>query len=310
MGPVRISGWHAAFGPWDHQGCAALPPRHPTSTFDPGAPTRRIALLSRLALSLLPTLAFAQGGATLKLSWDHCAGSGYVGDRSFACNTNTGADTLYGSVVFEDGLLREQAQIFEAHVTVTTLGSSLPSWWQTNTGSCRSAAVTGFVPSVDSGAGCEPAFGFAPLVSVLGVKLYADGGASTVEYTFIAGVPDGSGWETFYPGLEYRLFGLRLSHAKSTGTGSCAGCSVPACLGFGGLKLLYTSGHVPANESFTGNAGSTVTWQGAYVSSFTPIAPHCDANGCTYLWSGNLACASGPVPARNHTWGAIKSMYH
>ena len=77
------------------------------------------------------------------------------------------------------------------------------------------------------------------------------------------------------------------------------------CIGFGQLLFQYPG---QPNHAILGTTASTVTWQGAYVSSYQPVAGHPEGPG--YVgYHGNLGCAPGPVPAQGRTWGTIKSFY-
>ncbi len=87
------------------------------------------------------------------------------------------------------------------------------------------------------------------------------------------------------PGTEYYAFRASINRAKSTGVGSCAGCSVPACIVLNEIQLFQVpeAGNDP---EITAAAGSNhVLWQ----SSTT---------GCA-------ASAGG----RTRSWGQLKSLY-
>lgn len=269
---------------------------------------RRHTLLSILTFLLLPTLASAQQGVTPRLSWDHCAGDGYVGDRSFACNTNTGSETLWLSMVITDGTPRVGVLGFSGQVDFRLTSGVLPAWWQVTAGTCRYNSITLLAGAPIVSGACDPWFGVgAP--DPLGVSGLYPGleGSNSLRMSLAAALPQGN-TVTLAPGTEYQLARIQITHAKSTGTGACTGCTVPACIGFGELDLQYPE-PTPI-ERYKGGLGSTVTWQGGYVTSFTPVPPHYDEFGWHGTYSANLQCSTGPVPAQNRTWGSIKSMYH
>jgi len=241
--------------------------------------------------------------ALLRLSWDRCAYDGLVADKSFACDTNTGSDVLYASVLFQDRVTRANVQFVNALVDVTTTTSPIPPWWQVRSGSCRSNAVlVEYGPFPEAGS-CAPWFASAWPDGPLGVFAIQENleGPETTRLNIAAGVP--IGYEaTLAAGQELLLFRIVVSHARSAGTGACQGCLVPTCIGFGHLELSYNP--AAPDEIFLGDAASAVTWQGAYVSGFQPTRyPQ------TGYYVANLECATGPVPARGRTWGLIKTLY-
>ena len=100
----------------------------------------RTAAMVALGLAVAPALAFAQT-TQLRLSWDHCAAEGYVGDRSFACNTNTGEDVLVASAVLGDEVPHTTIAAFEAFIDIRPTSQILPMWWQVLPGQCRPNAL-------------------------------------------------------------------------------------------------------------------------------------------------------------------------
>ena len=74
--------------------------------------------------------------AGVNLRWDACFGDGGVPNKNFACNTNTGTNSLAASFVLAAAV--QQAVGIQAGVDVASAASPLPSWWQfRNAGSCR-----------------------------------------------------------------------------------------------------------------------------------------------------------------------------
>lgn len=261
-----------------------------------------------IAVALLPAIASAQPAIQLRLSWDHCAADGKVADRSFACDTNTGSESLWLSMVIQDGVPRTNVAAISGNVDVRTTSSLLPPWWQTLAGQCRANVVSLVVGAPAAGGACEPWFGSGG-VEPLGVFGQQQGieGSNSLRWPLGAAVPAGSE-VTLAPGTEYLLARIQITHARSVGTGACTGCLVPVCIGFGELDLNYAGG--TSMERIAGGPASTVTWQGAYVSNYTPSLPGYDEWGYPrYTYSGNLQCATGPVPAGNRTWGTIKTLY-
>jgi len=266
----------------------------------------RITITLLLAAAVLPGRALAQQAATLKLSWDHCAGDGLVADRSFACNVNVGTDVLVASLTLDDGVERADVNGFEFYADFKLTTSSLPDWWRVNTGSCRANALgVGFGPFAAS-EHCAPWYDVdvtGPPLTGLQVEEGDDGPNGLGVRGYAALEPGVAG--TLPPGQELVLFRIVINHSKSTGTGSCTGCEVPACVGFGLLRLVRTDN---SYEVFVGTDASAVTWQGAYVAGYAPVPPHQEGSGFV-TYHGNLSCSTGSVPVQGRTWGLIKTMY-
>ena len=271
-------------------------------------PMRQIALLLAVASAVSSAPAAAQPAATLRLSWDHCAIDGQVSDRSFACNTNTGSDYLYASIVINDGNPRTGVAITEGKIDITTTSATLPAWWQINTGNCRANAVTAGVGPFTTGPSCAAWYaspGADPPVGIMNAQPGVDG-IKTLSITSVAALAPGSE-ATLPAGPELLLFTIRITHAKSTGAGSCVGCQLPACIGFGAVRLIYAPGTLP-DETIVGGTGSAVTWQSAFVTGYAPVPAHYEG-GQQVPYHGNLGCTFGAVPEQGRTWGMIKTFY-
>lgn len=256
-------------------------------------------LVTLLTVVLLPGQSPAQPAVSTNLSWDRCAGDGRIVDRSFACDTNTGEDVFFGSAVALDGVERDSLVGFTAYVDVTPTTSILPNWWTMRSGECRPNALLHDWSGPWGASQCLPWFGEGTPLSVSGILSFYDRIVLQVAWALPAGQS-----ATLAAGQEYSLFRVRLSHAKSTGTGACAGCTVPTCIGFGRLNLDYV---LPKpREAIAGAGLNWLTWQGAYVADYpTRIWPPPHQNDHVNV----LSCTVAPVPAQGRTWGLIKTMY-
>ena len=88
------------------------------------------------------------------------------------------------------------------------------------------------------------------------------------------------------PSSEYYAYKVNLQRSKSAGTGSCAGCSTPACIVLNSIQLFQPPDANndpeltnPANRNY-------VTWQSAVV-------PGCPLS----------------TPTQSKSWGQVKSLY-
>lgn len=267
---------------------------------------KSLALLLAVSASLSSAPASAQEAVSLKLSWDHCAADGPVGDRSFACDANSGSESLYGSMVINDGVDRLQVSSFTAYVDLRFTSSSLPPWWQTLLGQCRTNGLGVNYGPFPEGGTCAPWFALSDVHSFIGTFQFhpESQGPASMRLDLGVALPIEYHNVTLHAGQELMLFQILLSHAKSTGAGACAGCTVPTCIGFGQLSIQHA---VPAEEKYLGTPASAATWQGAYVSGYAPVSDYYD--GVFHPYVGNLSCSTGPVPAQARTWGMIKTLY-
>lgn len=273
------------------------------------------AIIPALAIALAATggPAFADGPvppgpdpiASTNLSWDHCAGDGRISDRTFACDTNTGEDVIVVSMVLQDSTLTGIAAI-GVMVDFTPVSTSLPQWWMTFTGQCRSNQlsvqtqdlVVGFPPT-----SCLP--WYSPY-EVLGVSQQTYDAPDRLHWEALAALPSPQS-VTLLAGQEYNLCRIRLRHSKTVGVGACVGCTVPTCIGVSRFKLQRPT----PQESyyFAGTGLNSVTWQGGYVASYptTSGRPCSHPSLCPY--TNQLQCTTAPVPTRGQTWGVIKALY-
>ena len=82
-------------------------------------PVRSLAPLLALALFAAPAARAVEG---VNLRWDQCYGDAGAQNKSFACDTNTGTETLLGSFVLGAGIVQMGGeeividQIGRAHV--------------------------------------------------------------------------------------------------------------------------------------------------------------------------------------------------
>jgi len=238
------------------------------------------------ALLLTASSAMAQG---LSLRWQSCIGDGGVSNRTSACTSNLGnAGIAVGT--FQVGADVIGATGIEALVDViTTDPATLPAWWTMPTTGfpgfpgCRSGAITANGTISTAAVNCFDWASGAAAGGLAAFKTNQPIGANTARILVGLAVPAASA-ATIPANTEMFAFNLVISNTKTTGTGSCAGCTTAACLVFQNLKIaIGTSNAAPIS---TGNtAGSNfATWQGTAAS-----------------------CAA--VPTRNSTWSGVKSLY-
>lgn len=243
---------------------------------------KKTLLLSGVLLALSASMALAAGG--VNFGWGDCYPNAPLTNKSFACNSNT----LSGAIMvgsYADGIDIPDWVGIEVVVDLQASSASLPDWWQFfNAGACRqnNLAVSGDFTS-------------GPFTCADAFQGQAQGGISAYQTSNTTpAVPSGlpnaarlkialaiSSPQDQPPGVETYAFKATLSGQKSTGTGSCAGCSVPVSIVLNEVK----SAGLTASERLTGAMGNQcLTWQG-----------------------GGSLC--GATPTHNSTWGQVKSLY-
>lgn len=240
---------------------------------------RATALAAGFALLLSAAPAVAGG---VNLSWDDCGSFG-ADQRSFACNTNLGNNVLFVSVIPTVAMAALNGH--EATLTITTPQATLPAWWQRQTGGCR--AGTPFT-SVDFSAGpfnCRDVWNGSALAGSIYDYPVAIYGTAVGRLRTVSALPAGLE-ESVDATQELYLIKVTLTHAKTVGTGSCAGCTESACIVLQSVRLTGPSG------GFTQTISNPALRQ--HVIWQSPAA----LPGCP-----------GATPARNRTWGGIKTLY-
>lgn len=259
----------------------------------------RRTLLLVFALCCFAPIAHAAQGVNLR--WDACLGGGGAFNKSFACDTNAGSEQLY--VSFELDSTLASIKDLECNLWYSTAIGTPGSWWQfKNVGTCRRNALTLTASNPAPGEACAdwatvPALG--TFVSV--IPNYSGSGLTRLML-----VSSSASTATLVPGQEYFALRLTISHASTVGTAACGGCTTPVCLGVEGLYLTDSGGRRHDIATETAHLSSVASWQGSSPSSY-----FIHTTGATPSQNRDLRileCAAA-VPTRNHTWGAIKSLY-
>lgn len=243
-------------------------------------------LTSPLPLVLiLLSLAPAAGAAGVNLSWDACSGEGGVQNKTFACNTNLGSRTLYGSFVMDSNM--SDAIGIEVKVDVTAQADSLPAWWRfAGPNACRVALSASFSFVSDPNTSCVDPWSSQATGAVAGYHTFwttpqvPGGGPATARALLIAAVPHDLA-QVLSAGIEYYGFKLVLSSIKTVGTAACGGCATPVCVTLSEIKVV-------------GSGNATQVLSQAIVAS-------------TATWQSAGQCPGSLVP-QNVTWGQIRSV--
>ena len=235
-----------------------------------------------LMLSVLGSPAVAAG---VNLSWNACTPDGGTQNKTFACNTNSGSNSLFGSFA----LASDMANVIgiEARVDITALADSLPAWWRfQGPNACRAAFSASFVFDSDPNSNCTDTFGSQATGAVAAVHTYwttpqvPGGNPATARALLVAAVP-GSMAQDLSAGVEYHGFRLILSAIKTVGSEACSGCSTPVCITLSAIKVVASD------------------------NSSQVLSDALDANTAT--WQSAEQCP-GALASQNVTWGQIRSI--
>jgi hypothetical protein len=169
------------------------------------------------------------GDAGINLSWDDCGTHG-ASLATFACNTNSGAPlAVVASFRPPAGIVQFNGQA--AALSVQGSGA-LPDWWKHGPGLCKG---TGLIVSefVLGGASCpDPYQGQA--VGGYNANLHPQD-PNRLMVLVQSAVPGPYG--PLDPDVEYFAFRILFSRAKTVGTGSCSGCTVPVTITLDSIQV-------------------------------------------------------------------------
>ena len=246
---------------------------------------KKLLLLCGALLAFSATVATAEG---LNFGWGDCGGDGATQNKNFACTSNTlTGGRLVGSFIPPAGTVGISGE--EIVIDLQSASSVLPTWWQfKNVGTCRQTAFT---------VNADFTTGASPTCNDYWVG-QASGGFTQFDPAVVPGQLNRARIKVLYAvppslaapvdeNLEYGAFNLNLSGAKTVGAGACTGCLDPVCIVLNEVKLTQAVGlgnyriMNPAVRNFA-------TWQGGVIGS----------GGCP-----------AATPARNATWGSVKSLY-
>ncbi|MFN8589522.1 MAG: hypothetical protein U0704_17150 [Candidatus Eisenbacteria bacterium] len=244
---------------------------------------KKAILLAGALLAVSASLASAAG---LNLGWTNCGPVAGLANKTFACNSNTAtAHKLYGSYVAPAGTTAITGN--EVVIDLQSSATTLPAWWSLFTAtSCRPASLS--ANFIDPGASGD-CIDYWQSQASGGVGAYntniVPGATNRARILLVAAVAPANAVPVDAD-AEYYSFTLQIGNQKTVGTGACAGCTDPVCIVLNEIKLTQPAGvgdfriQNPANRNY-------VTWQNPNAAGGCPAA----------------------TPARNTTWGQVKSLY-
>ena len=246
---------------------------------------KKTLLITGVLLALTASVASAAG---INMYWNDCGSAGSTA-KVFACNTNTGTNNdLYLS--FDPPVAMGSVNGNNQFIDLQSAAALLPAWWQfKNVGTCRQTALstpgTGADACADTWVG-QDAPGIAAYLVTANTPTMAVNRARIIGSTSVPGTAVAS----CTPGTEYYSMTIRITNAKTVGSGLCAGCQDPVCLVLNNIIITQPPGTPGGDAVGVDNplTNNWVTWQGGAI--------------------GGLGCP-GATPAINKTWGQLKAIY-
>lgn len=243
---------------------------------------------SAIALAAILLASPAQAAQGVNLRWDRCHGDGGNENRTFACDTNAGAEVLVCSFVLDAPMAQVSGN--EVVIDLLTQDDPVPPWWHfRDPGSCRTTSLRmNTFANADDVACVDWAAGN----SIGGVGAYSSeigsidpGLAARHRRIKIALAVPLEHIADLAAETEYFSCNATIDHVKSVGADACAGCTGPVCLVLSRVNVTTPSVANDGTIYAPASPGSNiVTWQG--------VGPNCQL-----------------VPVKRSTWGAVKGLY-
>ena len=245
---------------------------------------KKLITLAVTLLALSASTAMAQSG--LGLYWNGCSDGG-ASVRTFACNLNTGSETMYATMKVPNDMPSFAATSAIIDITFETAG--IPDWWMTLTGQCSANRVTESYDPAQFTTNCADIWQGSINLSVFqaqqGTNVQGHA-ANTLRLNGGAAIPAGSEIQVLADGTELVVCKVTITHTKTAGATGCAGCAIPACIVLNECKAQQPAG----------------------VGDYTVIN---EAPGMTrwVTWNGSPTNCPAGTPTQSRTWGAVKNLY-
>jgi hypothetical protein len=200
----------------------------------------------------------------------------------FGCASNVGFDALVGSFVAPAGVTALVGCESTFHMCFQW--GTVPPWWTFGEPpGCRPAAA--IRPAFDMLPGsCNTYFPDRDAESAIVVETMA-APTSAVRFRVVVTAADSSA-SPVPAGEEVYAFAITINHQRTVNDGACEGCNVPATIDYGRLVLRQAQG--ASDMVIHGD------WSNGDLGAF---------------WQGGVYWLCSATPARNATWGRIKTLY-
>jgi hypothetical protein len=174
----------------------------------------------------------------------------------------------------------------QAVIDIQTSSPLLPDFWRRGLLECADGNVV--FPGSLSGLGNATCVNLWAGGNTGGGYDYTSGfggpGRARLRVVFARDFPTSTTYGQHYLGASVELETFK---DVEQGSGVCAGCQVPACLVLNSIELFQVAGSAPVDQYTMSNPNirNWITWQG-----------------------GDPSCVAA-TPAKNKTWGSVKSLY-
>jgi hypothetical protein len=260
---------------------------------------KKMLLISCAMLALTATAALAGG---LNFNWGfECYTDGPITDKVWACNSNSNGTLTVPTyhtmtVSFKPTVSHEIVIATDVVIDGQTTALVIPAWWQfANSGACRINALSNNSGYGGTMASCSDAFGG---LGSGGVTYYGDPSVATIPTPQPIGnrarikatwAIAAASAQPVDASIEYFAMNIKVTNEKTNGvigTTKCDGCLTPMNWVLNSIVPAYTDAGVLSDEVIN-----------------TPIANQCIA------WQGGGTGLCAATPAKNTTWGQVKSLY-
>jgi hypothetical protein len=244
------------------------------------ATMKKLLVLSSALLVLTASSAFAQ----FDLAWNNCYGiAGATQNMNYACDGSRVGIPFKAVMSFVCPIEAPQFVGIQAVLDIQAAAPTLPDFWRMGVSECNEGGVAFPISMLGVGTGATGACVNPWLGDNSGGGYdYASGfgGAnrSRLRITLAKVTPSALNY-----GVNYLGNVVGIDPANEAG---CAGCEVPACLVLNQYELYQVAG-TPIDIYFMENKNiqQAIFWNG-----------------------GDPSCAAA-TPAKNKTWGSVKSLY-
>jgi hypothetical protein len=237
---------------------------------------KKTLLLAGLLLALTASVASAAG---ISVAWGNdCWGNNPVSNYTWLCNSNSNSN-IRMMCTFKLAVTKATLVATDLYMEGMTEAAVVPDWWKLAAGECRGTALS---LSVDGGNISDPeaCLDLWQSQGGGGIGLYSwNDNLMHINAVWAVADPVEAPAETEIMAAQFRISGV------ATLGGACAGCTTPVCWALNWINVgyLYDTQATILDMPYAGG-NQVLTWQ-----------------------SSTLSCSE--VPARNTTWGQIKSLY-
>jgi hypothetical protein len=177
-----------------------------------------------------------------------------------------------------------------------------------NAGSCRQFALASQF-TVPAGAQNCVDWAGGQASGGLGAYILNTQGQNHARIRISSAAPSPPG-AALFAGQEYFAFSLTISHAKTVGTGACAGCLEPVVIFLSTVEVTSPSApNVWLTHGANWSGSMWVSWQHGYPINVYPTCATTGSPACLAKNTNFDVVPYSTTPVHTGTWGAVKALY-